>query len=78
MSLVRDELQSSKKAMADVFANPALRRVFYAFGGSLIGDGVFALSAVVLSGCGSSRKRTCTSIASRTRPNAAAYKKGRT
>lgn len=47
MSLVRDELASSKKAMSDVFANPALRKIFFAFGGSLIGDGVFALSAVV-------------------------------
>ncbi len=47
MSLVRNELQSSRKAMVDVFANPALRRVFLAFGGSLLGDGVFALSAVV-------------------------------
>ncbi len=47
MSLVRDELRSSKKAMSDVFANPALRKIFFAFGGSLIGDGVFALSAVV-------------------------------
>ncbi|MFI5036387.1 MAG: MFS transporter [Acidimicrobiales bacterium] len=33
--------------MADVFANRALRRIFLAFGGSLIGDGVFALSAIV-------------------------------
>ena len=33
--------------MVDVFANPALRRIFLAFGGSLIGDGVFALSAGV-------------------------------
>lgn len=47
MSLVRNELRSSRKAMADVFANPSLRRIFLAFGGSLIGDGVFALSAVV-------------------------------
>ena len=47
MSLVRNELASSKKAMTDVFANPALRRIFLAFGGSLIGDGVFALSAGV-------------------------------
>jgi hypothetical protein len=34
--------------------------------------------AAALSGRGSSRKRTCTSIASRTKPGAAAYKKGRT
>jgi MFS family permease len=47
VSLVRDELRSSKQAMADVFANRALRRIFFAFGGSLIGDGVFALSAIV-------------------------------
>ncbi len=47
MSLVREELHSSKTAMANVFANPALRRIFLAFGGSLIGDGVFSLSAVV-------------------------------
>ncbi len=47
MSLIRDELRSSKAAMSSVFANQALRRIFYAFGGSLIGDGVFALSAVV-------------------------------
>ena len=33
--------------MANVFANPALRRVFLAFAGSLIGDGVFSLSAIV-------------------------------
>jgi MFS family permease len=47
MGVVSDELQSSKKAMADVFANRALRKIFSAFGGSLIGDGVFALSAIV-------------------------------
>lgn len=47
MSLVRDELRSSKTAMANVFANPALRRIFLAFGVSLVGDGVFSLSAVV-------------------------------
>ena len=47
MSQVRDELRSSKTAMANVFANPALRRIFLAFGVSLIGDGVFSLSAVV-------------------------------
>ena len=38
----------------------------------------FAPIAAVLSGCGCSRKRTCTSIASRTTPYAATYKKGRT
>ncbi|MDE2282667.1 MAG: MFS transporter [Actinomycetales bacterium] len=47
MSQVREELRSSKTAMANVFANPALRRIFLAFGVSLIGDGVFSLSAVV-------------------------------
>lgn len=47
MSLIREELQSSKTAMANVFANRAMRRVFLAFGGSLIGDGVFSLSAIV-------------------------------
>jgi len=47
VSIVSDELQSSKKAMANVFANTAMRRIFSAFGGSLIGDGVFALSAIV-------------------------------
>ena len=47
MSLIRDELRTSKTAMADVFANRAMRRIFLAFGGSLIGDGVFTLSAVV-------------------------------
>jgi MFS family permease len=47
LSLIARELQSSKKAMSDVFANRAMRRVFLAFAGSLIGDGVFALSAVV-------------------------------
>ncbi len=47
MSLVRDELRSSKTAMANVFANPAMRRIFLAFAGSLIGDGVFSLSAIV-------------------------------
>ena len=47
MSQVREELHSSKTAMANVFANPALRRIFLAFGVSLIGDGVFSLSAVV-------------------------------
>ncbi len=33
--------------MANVFANRAMRKIFMAFGGSLIGDGVFALSAIV-------------------------------
>jgi len=47
VSLVREELRSSRQAMSNVFANRALRRIFFAFGGSLIGDGVFALSAVV-------------------------------
>lgn len=47
MGVVSDEIRSSKKAMADVFTNRALRKVFSAFGGSLIGDGVFALSAIV-------------------------------
>ncbi len=47
MSVIGDELQSSKKAMANVFANRAMRKIFSAFGGSLIGDGVFALSAIV-------------------------------
>ncbi len=47
MSVIREELQTSRKAMSDVFANQSLRRVFSAFSGSLIGDGVFALSAAV-------------------------------
>jgi len=47
VSLVREELRSSRTAMANVFANPAMRRIFLAFGGSLIGDGVFSLSAIV-------------------------------
>ena len=47
MGVLQEELRSSKVAMADVFANPALRRIFYAFSGSLIGDGVFSLSALV-------------------------------
>jgi len=47
VSVISEELQSSKRAMANVFANPALRRIFLAFAGSLIGDGVFALSAAV-------------------------------
>lgn len=47
MGLVSNELQSSKKAMSEVFVNRAMRRIFAAFGGSLIGDGVFALSAIV-------------------------------
>ena len=33
--------------MTHVFANRAMRKLFLAFGGSLIGDGVFALSAIV-------------------------------
>ena len=47
MSHVVRELATSKKAMSDVFANHAMRRIFIAFSGSLIGDGVFALSAAV-------------------------------
>jgi MFS family permease len=47
VGIIGDELQSSKKAMSDVFANRAMRKIFAAFGGSLIGDGVFALSAIV-------------------------------
>lgn len=47
MGIISDELQSSKNAMANVFANRAMRKIFSAFGGSLIGDGVFALSAIV-------------------------------
>jgi MFS family permease len=47
VGVIGDELQSSKKAMSDVFTNRAMRKVFSAFGGSLIGDGVFALSALV-------------------------------
>ena len=47
MSLIGEELRSSKQAMTSVFANRALRRIFLAFAGSLIGDGVFALSAAV-------------------------------
>ena len=47
MSLIRQELTSSRTAMTHVVANPALRRIFAAFAGSLIGDGVFALSAAV-------------------------------
>ncbi len=47
MSVIGEELKSSKKAMADVLGNRALRKIFYAFAGSLIGDGVFTLSAVV-------------------------------
>ena len=47
MSVIGEELKASKKAMSDVIANLALRRIFYAFAGSLIGDGVFTLSAVV-------------------------------
>jgi MFS family permease len=47
VGVIRSELQTSRQAMSHVFANPALRRVFTAFAGSLIGDGVFALSAAV-------------------------------
>lgn len=47
MSVIGQELKSSKRALVDVAANRALRRLFYAFAGSLIGDGVFTLSAVV-------------------------------
>jgi MFS family permease len=47
MSVIGQELKSSKKALGDVIANQALRRLFYAFAGSIIGDGVFTLSAVV-------------------------------
>ena len=45
--MIREELRSSRRAMSNVAANPALRRIFLAFAGSLIGDGVFALSAAV-------------------------------
>lgn len=45
--MIREELRSSRQALSNVSANPSLRRLFYAFGGSLIGDGVFALSAAV-------------------------------
>jgi len=47
MSVIGQELKSSKKALGDVIANQALRRLFYAFAGSIIGDGVFTLSALV-------------------------------
>jgi len=47
MSLISQELTSSRKAMSDVVANRAMRRIFLAFAGSLIGDGVFALSAAI-------------------------------
>ncbi len=47
MSTIGDELRSSKRAMGDVVSNTSLRRVFYAFAVSLVGDGVFALSAAV-------------------------------
>ena len=47
MTVIGEEFKSSRKAMADVLANRALRKIFYAFAGSLIGDGVFTLSAVV-------------------------------
>ncbi|HEV2427263.1 MAG TPA: MFS transporter [Acidimicrobiales bacterium] len=45
--MIRTELASSRQALRDVFANRALRHVFLAFAGSLIGDGVFSLSAIV-------------------------------
>jgi MFS family permease len=47
VGVISDELQASKTAMSNVFANRAMRKIFLAFGGSLIGDGVFALSAIV-------------------------------
>ncbi len=47
MGVISEELQSSKKAMSDVITNRAMRKVFSAFSASLIGDGVFALSALV-------------------------------
>lgn len=47
MSVMGKEFESSMKALSDVASNPALRRIFYAFGGSLVGDGVFTLSALV-------------------------------
>ncbi|MDA8277749.1 MAG: MFS transporter [Actinomycetota bacterium] len=47
MSVIRKEIQSSKLAMTNVFTNKAMRRLFIAFAGSLIGDGVFSLSAIV-------------------------------
>ncbi len=47
MNVIRRELQSSKNAMANVITNIAMRRLFLAFAGSLIGDGVFSLSAIV-------------------------------
>ncbi len=47
LGAIRKELDSSRLAMKNVFANRSMRRLFIAFSGSLIGDGVFALSAVV-------------------------------
>jgi MFS family permease len=47
VGVIKTEIESSRKALGDVFANRALRHVFLAFGGSLIGDGVFSLSAIV-------------------------------
>jgi MFS family permease len=47
MSVIGSELRNSKDAMSDVFANAAMRRIFAAFAVSLVGDGVFALSAAV-------------------------------
>lgn len=47
MTVIREELRTSQKAIVDVFSNRSLRRIFAAFAGSLIGDGVFALSAAV-------------------------------
>jgi len=47
VSVLADEWHSSKKAVGDVVVNRALRRIFLAFAGSLIGDGVFALSSAI-------------------------------
>ena len=47
MGVIKGEIESSRQALHDVFGNRALRHVFLAFGGSLIGDGVFSLSAIV-------------------------------
>ncbi|MDA8026193.1 MAG: MFS transporter [Actinomycetota bacterium] len=47
MSVIRKEIQSSKLAITNVFTNKAMRRLFIAFAGSIIGDGVFSLSAIV-------------------------------
>ena len=47
LNVIRKELQSSRMAMTNVFSNRAMRRLFLAFAGSLIGDGVFSLSAIV-------------------------------